>query len=385
MNGGFGQVRNSSEPTPAEMEGVTPDKLLLKDYRPKSIYKIPVSDIKRARYPIIDVHFHGARPIEQLDEWVKTMDAVGVEKSVLFTAATNAERFKEVRQLYSKYPGRFDFWCSLDFTGNDQPGFGPNTIKALEDCHRAGAVGVGEITDKGYGFGHGVGTGPRNWPGGRGTNPSSAVTGGMGPHPDDPRMDPIWDKCARLGLPINLHMSDPIWSYQKQDYTNDGLMNGFTWRLDDKPGILSHEGLIRSLDATLKKHPKTIFICTHFVNLDYDLGRLGQMLDNYPNLYVDNAARYAETAPIPRFAARFYTKYADRVLYGTDMAYNQKMFSTTFRILESTDEHFYEQDLNFNFNYHWPLNGFGLSDGVLKKVYRENALKAFERARNNAS
>ena len=75
------------------------------------------------------------------------------------------------------------------------------------------------------------------------------------------------------------------------------------------------------------------------------------MLDRHSNLYVDNAARYAETAPIPRFTAQFYTKYADRVLYGTDMAYNQRMFSTTFRILESHDEHFYEQDLNFNFNY----------------------------------
>jgi predicted TIM-barrel fold metal-dependent hydrolase len=96
------------------------------------------------------------------------------------------------------------------------------------------------------------------------------------------------------------------------------------------------------------------------------------LFDEYPNFYADISARFAETAPIPRFAARFYEKYQDRLVYATDMRFSTTINRLTFRILESEDEHFYAYD---HFGYHWPLYGFGLNDRVLRKVYRDNALK----------
>jgi hypothetical protein len=383
---GSAQAQRAGEPVPADSPQVLPDQLLLKDYRPKSVYKIPVTEIKKAKYPIIDTHYHArAKTPEEVDAMVKIMDAVGVETTVAFSGIGAA--FDETYRLYSKYPKRFQVWCGLNMADVDQPGFGPATVKELERCRKVGAVGVGEITDKGMGIGGQFG-GPPNWqgtrpPGGGGSGPRGGPAK-KGLHPDDPRMDPIWQKCAELGLPINLHMSDPYWSYLPQDKHNDGLMNGFSWRLDNKPGILGHDDLIKSLDAALKRHPKTVFIACHLANLDYDLTRLSQMLDRSPNLFVDISARFAETAAIPRFATQFIKKYANRVTYGTDMPYTQQIFSTTFRVMESVDEHFYEQDLFFNFNYHWPMHGFGLPDDVLKKIYRETALSAFKQARSTA-
>ena len=93
------------------------------------------------------------------------------------------------------------------------------------------------------------------------------------------------------------------------------------------------------------------------------------------HLYADNGARYAETAPIPRYMKAFFEKYQDRLLYGTDMGRSKEMYLTTFRILETEDEHFYDWKL---FTYHWPLNGFGLTDPVLKKVYADNARKILD-------
>jgi hypothetical protein len=383
---GAAGAQQVGKPAPADSAEVLPDKLLLKDYRPKSVYKIPVSEIKKAKYPIIDIHHHArVKTPEDANATVKIMDAVGVETTIAFSGIGPA--FDKAYSLYSKYPKRFQVWCGLDMADVDKPGFGPATVKELERCHQVGAVGVGEITDKGMGIG-GRFAGPPNW---QGTRPRGG--GGSGPrggpgkkglHPDDPRMDPVWQKCAELGMPVNLHMSDPYWSYLPQDKHNDGLMNEFSWRLDNKPGIMGHDDLIKSLEATLKRHPKTVFIACHLANLDYDLTRLGQLLDQNPNLFVDISARFAETAAIPRFAAQFIAKHADRVTYGTDMPYTQPIFSTTFRIMESADEHFYEQDLYFNFNYHWPMHGFALPDDVLKKVYRETALSAFEQARSSA-
>jgi uncharacterized protein len=330
-----------------------PDEILLKDYRPQSIYKIPVNKPARARFPVIDMHSHAyARTPEEVDAWVKTMDAVGIEKTVVLTGATG-ERFDRAREMYGKYPDRFELWCGIAFSGFDQPGFADAAVRELERCHRLGARGVGEISDKGRGL-------------------TRAKDGAPRLHPDDPRLDPVFKRCGELGMPVNIHVADPIWMYQPMDQTNDGMMNAFRWRLDNQPGIVGHDGMMRILERTVERHPGTTFVACHFANLSYDLERLGGMLDRNPNLYVDNSARYAETAAIPRFTAAFYAKHQDRILYGTDMGLSPTMYPITFRILETLDEHFYERG---QFGYHWSLNGLGLPDDVLRKVYRENALR----------
>lgn len=163
------------------------------------------------------------------------------------------------------------------------------------------------------------------------------------------------------------------------DRHNDGLMNAYEWRLDNQPGIVDLSGMIEILQRTSRVTPNTTFIASHFANLDYDLARLGEVLDRHPNLAADIAARYAETAPIPRFAAQFYKKHASRLVYGMDMGMDKAMDQVTFRILESLDEHFYEID---QFSYHWSLNGLGLSDGILKEVYHENAARLLETAKS---
>jgi predicted TIM-barrel fold metal-dependent hydrolase len=107
-------------------------------------------------------------------------------------------------------------------------------------------------------------------------------------------------------------------------------------------------------------------------NCSYDLSILGKLLETYDNVYADIAARYAELSPIPRHVEQFFEKHQDKLLYGTDMGFEPSMYKTTFRILETQDEHFYEKDL---FSYHWPLYGLGLSDHVLEKLYHKNAQK----------
>jgi predicted TIM-barrel fold metal-dependent hydrolase len=332
------------------------DNILLKNYRPVSIYKVPVSHIERAAYPIIDAHTHDyAKTDAGVNDWIKAMDACGIEKSVVLTEASGP-RFDSIYTLYSKYKNRFDLWCGFDYTGYDKPGWGAAAVKELERCHKMGAKGVGEEGDKGLGMFF---------------NPVKA----WGMHFDDPRMKPLFDKCAELGMPISIHVADPIWMYEKLDSTNDGLMNAQTWKIDmTKPGIIGFDALIQTLENVVKNNPKTIFVACHFANLNHDMEKLGAMFDKYPNFYADISARYAESAPIPRYMKGFYEKYQNKLLYGTDMSFDLAMYRTTFRILESNDEHFYETDL---FGYHWALNGFGLPKDILKKIYHDNAAKIF--------
>jgi predicted TIM-barrel fold metal-dependent hydrolase len=342
----FGQGNDSVQPDP--------NRILLKDYRPVSIYKIPVTTVGKARHAAIDVHAHPyAKTPEEVDRWVKAMDECGIEKSVVMTGGAEV-KFDSVKALYSRYPSRFEIWCGFDYTGYDKPGYGPASVAELERCVELGARGVGEEGDKGKGMGWGK---------------------AAGMHLDDPRMDPLLEKCADLKIPVNIHVADPIWMYQRMDATNDGLMNALEWRLDNQPGIIDHSGMIDVLERALKRHPRTTFIVSHLANLCYDLTRLGQLLDRYPNLHADISARYAETATIPRFAGKFYAKYQNRLLYGTDMGFDVQMYRITFRILETADEHFYDPI----FGYHWSYSGFDLPGSILKKVYRDNALRILKR------
>jgi len=345
--------------TPAPMTESPPpsgvQQILLEDYRPISVYKTPTTEIMSAKYPVIDMHSHTYALAEGgIEQALKNMDAVGIKKTIILTKATGAV-FDSIYNAYAPYADRFEIWCGFDYTGYDKPGFGPAAVAELERCYAVGARGVGELSDKGSGLV-------------RSKTPVPRI------HLDDPRLDGLLQKCAELDMPINIHVAEPIWMYLPMDATNDGLMNAFSWRLDNKPDIVGHQGMIDILENTVKRHPETTFIACHYANLSYDLSQLAELLSSYPNLYVDNGARYAEVGPIPRAAANFYKEYQDRIFYGTDMGHDVDMYRMTIRQLETEDEHFYGHD---QYGYHWALNGMGLPDEVLKKIYYENAERLF--------
>jgi len=330
-----------------------PQTLLLKDFDPVSIYRVPVTEIKKAKFRVIDLHSHAyAKTDAEIVQWIHNMDQSGIEKTIVLTELVGPQ-FDEVYRRYAKYPDRFEVWCGLLFEGYDKPGYTEAAVKELIRCHKLGAKGVGELHDKGQGMSFG----------------KKQFAAGM--HPDDRRLAPVFAKCGELGMPVSIHVADPIWMYQKMDRHNDGLMNAYEWRLDNQPNIVDLSGMVKSLEALVSSQPHTTFLACHLINLDYDLTRLAGILDRHPNLYADISARYAETAATPRAAAALYARHADRLVYGTDMGMDNAMYQTTFRILETNDEHFYSH----LFGYHWYLNGFNLPAPILSKVYRENAVR----------
>jgi predicted TIM-barrel fold metal-dependent hydrolase len=331
------------------------NELKLKDYRPISIYKTPQTKVEKARYPVIDFHSHDYPKTDaDVDDWVRTMDEAGIAKSIILSYSTGA-RFDSTVEKYKRYKDRFEIWCGFDYTGYEKPGWQQHAVTELERCHKKGARGVGELGDKGLGEFY------------------SKPTPAWGLHIDDPGMKPLLEKCAELHMPVSIHVAEDEWMYQNADSTNDGLMNAATWKVDmTKKGILDHDQLVATLENAVKNNPKTVFIACHLANCCSDLGKLGKLFDKYANLYADIAARYGEIAPVPRYVKSFMEKYANRIVYGTDMGTSKKMYYTTFRILETADEHFYEQNL---FNYHWPLYGLSLSESTLRKIYSENGKK----------
>lgn len=176
----------------------SPENMLLKDWKTKSIYKIPVNNIQKTKFSVIDMHTHGyTKSAEDVSKRVRFLDKVNVEKSVVF--AVTGTKFDSSYAVYFKYPDKFQVFCGIDYSGYQEKGWSEKSVNELLRCIKRGVVGVGEITDKGEGLVQGM-------------------------HPDDARMDLFWKAYGKLRTLVNLHISDPVWMYEPMDSSNAGLM-----------------------------------------------------------------------------------------------------------------------------------------------------------------
>jgi uncharacterized protein len=332
-------------PTPGPMDG-----MLLKDYAPRSSVVTPETLVPRAKYPVIDLHTHiaNARTPAEVANWVKTMDEVGIEMSVLLTNAVGPDFDRLVELYLRKYPTRFQLYCGLDMTAIEKPDYAERAAAELERCYRAGARGVGELTDKGWGF-----TFPRVLPRNQRL------------HPDDPRLDRFWDKCAELKIPAVLHISDHPSSWMPVDVYQERTPDFQQYNQFGKD-VLSYQELLDRRDRLVARHPRTTFIACHLGNQGNDLATLSQVLDHYPNLFLDIAARDYEVGRTPRAAACFLGKYRDRIVFGTDMGREKSMYQAWWRLFETADE-------NMPGRIWWRYYGLDLPDPVLRNLYRDNA------------
>ena len=328
------------------------DTILVKDYAPRSSVVNKETFVPKAKYPVIDCHVHVvARTPGEIAEWVKTMDEVGIDKSIVLTEATGQEFDALVDSLPKAFPGRFLLYCGIDTSDIDKPDYSRRAVAELVRCYNKGARGVGELSDKGSGL----------------TEISLPPDRRL--HPDDPRLDALWEKCAELKMPVNLHVADhpscwtPLDVYQERtpDYQH------FNQYGKDIP---SYDELINMRNRILEKHPKTIFIACHLGNQGNDLEKLSLALDKYPNLYLDTSARDYEMGRTPRASARFLTKYQNRIMFGTDQGREKSMYQIHWRLLETTDEYIVGR-------VGWRYYGLELPIAVLESLYRGTAKKIF--------
>jgi predicted TIM-barrel fold metal-dependent hydrolase len=332
------------------------DSILVKDYHPSSSLVVPETSVPKARFPVIDVHSHtdmsGIKTSADVAAWVRTMDEVGVEKTIVFTGATGEEFDRQVDMYLKPYPDRFQLWCDLDTSNIDAPEYPQRAVQELVRCYQKGARGLGELSDKGWGLGG---------------SESNALPRDKRLHIDDPRLDMVWEKCAELKLPVNIHIADHPSCWQPLGPNQERTPDFQVFNLYGKD-VPSYEELLASRDRLLAKHPKTTFIFCHLSNQGNDTASLAKVLDRYPNFYIDIAARDYELGREPRTAAKFLARYKGRVMFGTDMGSEAQMYRGWWRLLETGDEFMPGR-------IWWRYFGLELPASVLKSLYRDTALK----------
>jgi len=328
-------------------------EMSFEDYNPKSTLVVPGDSIFKAKFPFIDVHGHQYRmPEQDLAPVVKDMDALNLQIMVNLSGRTGDQLIQSVSNINSNFPGRFVVFCNINFEGAGAEGWIETTVNQLEQDVENGAVGLKVYKS--------LGLRNKDSEGNR-----LAI--------DDVRLDPIWAKCGELGIPVLIHAADPKPFWDEFDGDNERWLELKTHPRRKRTATTPApwEQIMNEQYNVFRKHKNTNFISAHMSWMANDLGGLGKLLDEMPNMNVGIGAIIAELGRQPRFAKAFFNKYQDRVLFGKD-SWKPEEFPTYFRVLESADEYF-----SYHKKYHayWPMYGLDLSDEVLKKVYYKNALR----------
>jgi len=326
--------------------------LPLGEFHPKSMLVTTEHHIERARFPVIDYHNH----LDSVDpeEALRVMDACGVEKIVNITMKTGDAALRMIDRFAAADPQRFATIGWMDWSDVAQPDFVDRSCARLEQLAERGAVGIKFWKDLGLSV----------------RDASGAIL-----RIDDDRLAPIFDKAAELGLPVMFHTADPDAFFLPIDARNERyeeLAAHPDWGFYGSH--YSKRELLDQRDRVIVRHPRTTFVAAHVAESGENLARVEKLLETCPNLSVDISARASELGRQPYSARRFFLRFADRIVFGTDLLPEDSMYRLYFRFLETADEYF-EYPSHASRQGRWNIYGLNLPDDVLRKVYRENALR----------
>ncbi|MCW5980514.1 MAG: amidohydrolase family protein [Bryobacteraceae bacterium] len=358
--------------------------LAVKDYQPQSTLHVPETNVPRACFPVIDSHVHLSTVVGRLmpssdvpekegpdgpkafstsdpKDVLALMERRNVRMMVNVTGGYGPALNEVIDRWHKPYPGRFLVCVEPWWTRANEPGYAKFQAAETEKAARAGARGLKILKTLGLYLRENLTTGPLV-------------------KVDDPRFDPMWEAAGAHRLPVLIHVSDPESFFDPVDERNErytALLRRPEWSFHGRD-FPSDAELQAARDRVMARHPRTEFLILHFGN-SANLGYMAEVLDRYPNATLEFGARLEEIGRQPRVTQRFFDRYQDRILFGTDaiidmpekVAGADRLYPTYFRFLETDDDYIPLSGV------YWRIYGIKLPETILRKVYYQNAERLF--------
>ena len=358
-----------------------PERLTLEDFQPKSMLHVTETKVERSRFPVIDVHTHltmGARHkngvtigeeirvLAPPDGVLPVMDRKNIRLMVDLTGNYGTGLEQAIQTFQRPHPDRFMVFTEPAWDHFNRADYARWQADELGRAHQAGAKGLKVLKTLGLYL-------------------RQDVTSGPLVKIDDPHFDPMWEACGGFKMPVAIHISDPEAFFLPIDRFNERfeeLNNHPDWSFYDHD-FPSFQELLEARNRMFARHPRTTFVALHVGHNAENLAAVSECLDRFPNMYVELAARISELGRQPRTARKFFEKYQDRIMFGTDAVPNgtqtpqqilsAKLYEIYYRFLESEDDYFDYAPAAKPPQGRWQIYGIGLPESILRKVYYQNA------------
>jgi predicted TIM-barrel fold metal-dependent hydrolase len=315
-------------------------------------------------FPRVDTHIHIHRDAPALVSAIKESNWRGLDIVVCPASGDEPfdleEKLLATRKVARESEGTLAWASTFDARGFEGPGFSERTIERLNRSFDERAIGV------------------KIW-----KNIGMAIKSKSGAYllPDDPALLPIYEAIGRADRTLIAHLAEPDGAWLPLDDKNPEFAyysKNLQWHMFGKPGAPIKEAILTARDKVLARFPKLRVVGCHLGSDEDDLKRLARRLDTYPNFAVDTAARVRYFARGDRDQARdFLTRYQDRILYATDFSLRDGDPSAAARSLQAThdrDWEFFSRGDAMDYAGR-RTRGLELPEGVLRKIFRENALR----------
>ena len=309
-----------------------------------------VVDSWKYKGPIFDAHTHIGEA-KAIDEMVQIEDEFGITSQI--GIVHSKEGFQAARE---KYPDRFVFAKYLSLSDIAQY----NVEPVINDINRT--------KDEGYSL-------AKTWFGPRWKDYVEGTPNEF--RIDHPKLEPIFQALEDNDLPLIIHVADPdtYFTLHYQDVEKYGTKD---------------ENLIQ-LENVMKRHPKIAFQIPHFGAQPeiHRLPNLARWLNAFPNIVIDTASSRwmaRELSKNPEKARKFLIKYANRILFGTDLSTNRGDHSyyagryDAQKILWETDTRDVPlpfEDVDTKDSGGTWINGLNLPLKILRKLYWDNANRLY--------
>jgi predicted TIM-barrel fold metal-dependent hydrolase len=380
-----GTTARAAEPRGAQAPQEKGSHIYLSDFQPKSMLKVPATKIERAKFPVIDVHTHlsfsavstrGVSMSEKMKflaepaDVLAVMDRRNIHTLVDLTGGFGQGVVDTIQKFHVPHPDRFLVFTEPWYPRANQPGYAQFQADAIEKAHKAGARGLKVVKTLGLYLRENITSGPLV-------------------KLDDRRFDPMWEACGNLGMPVLIHTADPDAFFLPTNRFNERfeeLNHHPSWSFDGKD-FPSKRELLDARNRVFARHPRTQFVGLHMGNHGEDLADVATLLDRLPNVHVETAARINELGRQPRNARKFFDRYQDRIMFGTDAVpppygnvtpqqiFGDELYQIYYRFFETEDEYFDYAPAPTPPQGRWQIYGVGLPDSILRKVYYENAAR----------
>lgn len=328
---------------------------------------------------VMDTHGHVWTPGDSADlpkaaeMAIRIMDANGIRATVDLSGGAGEALRRKVAFYQERYPGRFAVCVNIPWEKIDDPQFSKLARETVEQAYRDGARCVKVYKSLGLG---------------------ARDSSGRLVRVDDPRADAVWGQAGALRIPVFIHSGDPAAFFRpptpdNERYAELGVHPEWSFYGEKWP---TREEVLGQLLRVVANHPETDFVGLHFGNNPENPRWVARVMERFPNYFIDVAARVGEIGRHdPAELRALIVRFQDRILFGSDTGYTADHLTLGVpeprsRTLEESREFFRRHWEFFETNHrgiahpspiqgNWKVNAVELPPAVLRKLYRENALR----------